>query len=145
MTDEYDDLNVVSLDKFRKPAELSTEQKIEEAIREQQQQNRLNESAADLENVDEILLCPQTEIVRDEILKYIRKKMADNGLLPDHPNYWVIHKALEEMLEVGFRVQDMAIAEDLLMFDNFPEDIFDPNSYTYEVPTKGWMDNSDDN
>ena len=140
MTDKNENSNVVDFVTFRQGSNIRSDDKFDEALRKQKQQDKLNKSAEEIATSDHSLLCSQTETVRDDILKYMRTKMVENSLMPDHPNYWVIHQALEEMLEVGFRMRNTVIAEDLLMIDDFPGDIFD----TTNIPVKDWTDLDDD-
>lgn len=125
MIDGFDDPKVVVISAFRTPVDMrSEENKFEDAWRAQNKQNGLNEDVARLEGVEGLEdygLLSQTVDLRDDIMKMFREKLADVGLVSDHPNYWVISQALEEMIEVGLRRADLETAQDMMGLDFFEE------------------------
>lgn len=147
MTDD----NVFTLSKLRPYRDSRSEkEKIEEALRKQNQHGDLELAAQHLEDIEQgPLLHSEVPNLRDAIMDSVMKKMRDAGLPVDHPNMWAISGMLDEMLDVALNQRDEQIAADLMMVDDvFCPREFDPVDYRDVVefsdpnivPEGGWVD-----
>lgn len=131
MDEGFDDPKVVDINTFRLGvAKRSENDKFKDALYRQREDFEQNNLTKDANFTDSHLI---TEVLRDEVMEMIKSKLSSEGLSFDHPNYWVIYQALEEMIEVGHRLIEQKIMLDLMAIDPQFSDRFDPLDFSAEI------------